>query len=621
MRINFKHIHIENFMSYECADVDLNHEGYTIVRGVNNNPLDNAKSNGTGKSSLFSAISYALTGETISGIKNVSNINTQDGALVELDFTLDSHDCKIIRTKDHSKYKTNLKIFIDGEDKSGKGIRDGEKLLNEYFPDLTSSLINSVVILGQGLPGRFTNNTPAGRKEVLEQLSKSDFMIADLKNRISSRKSELNNDQRTYEDNQLETKTLISVAQKELDSIELQLVQLEEFDLGTAQESIKLAEEKIRELEEGRGGMQTQVEEYTNISFENQNKLKILYNNKEEEISQIDTSKVDEKNKEIYELKAKITSLKSEIKKLENVVDTCPTCGQKLPDVHVVDTTELREQLSDAESAQNEAVDDYEKLISEIGNKKEEINVKFNKEINEVEEHQKVIKNDINSLNNTIQECALQISTHNQHKQKLESQIATHDEAVERLNNSKTAQSTIIDSYKNCLVDTEKNLEIIKQHIEVVNKMSSIITREFRGHLLINVISYINNRVNYYSKFIFNDPEIIFELNGNNISIRYDNREYESLSGGEKQKIDIIVQLAIRDMLCKFMNFSSNIIVLDEITDNLDEVGAECLFNLISNELNGVSSIYVISHHQDFSIPIDNEIIITKGDDKISRIV
>ena len=47
------------------------------------------------------------------------------------------------------------------------------------------------MILGQGMPNKFTNNTPSGRKELLEKLSKSDFMIEDIKNKLSARKNEL----------------------------------------------------------------------------------------------------------------------------------------------------------------------------------------------------------------------------------------------------------------------------------------------------------------------------------------------------------------------------------------------------------------------------------------------
>ena len=152
-------------MSYSDADVKLNRNGYVLVNGINNNPDDNAKSNGTGKSSLFSAISWALTGLTVSGSKEVANIHTEGTTSVELEFSVDNHVYAITRTKNPS----NLKIFIDGEDKSGKGIRDTEKLLAEYLPDITHSLLNSVIILGQGLPQNFPNNSPSGRKDVLEK--------------------------------------------------------------------------------------------------------------------------------------------------------------------------------------------------------------------------------------------------------------------------------------------------------------------------------------------------------------------------------------------------------------------------------------------------------------------
>ena len=61
-------------MSYEEAEITLDKHGYILVNGVNNNPVDNAKSNGVGKSSLFSAITWALTGLTSSGGKEVANI-------------------------------------------------------------------------------------------------------------------------------------------------------------------------------------------------------------------------------------------------------------------------------------------------------------------------------------------------------------------------------------------------------------------------------------------------------------------------------------------------------------------------------------------------------------------
>ena len=188
MRVRFDKIKISNFLSIGNAEIDLSVNGYTLVSGINNCSSDDAKSNGSGKSSIWEALSWVLTGATTRGMtKNISNIYTGDGALVELFFTVDNDKYRILRARDHSEWKTNLKFYINGEDKSGKGLRDTEEIMKKYLPYFHEQLINSVIILGQGLPQRFSNNTPSGRKAVLENLSETDFMLIDLKNRITKR--------------------------------------------------------------------------------------------------------------------------------------------------------------------------------------------------------------------------------------------------------------------------------------------------------------------------------------------------------------------------------------------------------------------------------------------------
>ena len=207
--------------------IEFEDDGFIRVTGINENPDDLAVSNGSGKSSLWEAIVWALTGDTIRGTKQVANIYGEDGTYVELEFDVDSNHYNILRSKDHKEYKTNIRILIDGKDCSGKGIRDSEKLLAQYLPDITASLLGSVIILGQGLPQKFTNNSPSGRKEVLEKLSKSDFMIEDLKSRVTSRKLELHKIIREIEDNILASTTTknylqeqIQVSQKALESLD-----------------------------------------------------------------------------------------------------------------------------------------------------------------------------------------------------------------------------------------------------------------------------------------------------------------------------------------------------------------------------------------------------------------
>ena len=138
--------------------------------------------------------------------------------------------------------------------------------------------------------------------------------------------------------------------------------------------------------------------------------------------------------------------------------------------------------------------------------------------------------------------------------------------------------------------------------------------KNFSKHLLQLVrcssISVDSSSVVLFSKY-----------SGNNIDISYCDKQYESLSGGEKQKVDIIIQFSIRDMLSKFLNFSSNILVLDEIFDNLDNIGCQKVLDLISNKLIDVSSIFIITHHSDIEIPNDDEIVVIKDESGISKVL
>ena len=170
------------------------------------------------------------------------------------------------------------------------------------------------------------------------------------------------------------------------------------------------------------------------------------------------------------------------------------------------------------------------------------------------------------------------------------------------------------------------NLQISEEEINnrlgIINKFNTVITRDFRGYLLNDIIEYINNKAKEYSELVFGADLIDFKLDGNNLLISYNDKEYEALSGGERQKVDLIIQFAIRDMLCKHTSFSSNIIVLDEIFDALDDIGCQKVLDLITTRLHDISSIFIITHHgNELSIPYDDVIRLEKDNTGVSRLL
>ena len=124
--IQFKKLIVHNFGSYGHTELELQNKGFCLVSGQNIYVKDNALSNGSGKSFIWSAICYALTGETIYGIKtNLKNINIEESeCYVQLDFLYNKDLFSLTRIV---APKSDLKIFKNDIDLSGKGIRESEK--------------------------------------------------------------------------------------------------------------------------------------------------------------------------------------------------------------------------------------------------------------------------------------------------------------------------------------------------------------------------------------------------------------------------------------------------------------------------------------------------------------
>ncbi len=618
MIIKFKNIHMINFLSFQDAFINLENCNYILISGRNDNFEDSAISNGAGKSTTFDALSWCLTGETIRGTKDIVNKFSNGGAKVELNFEIDNINYKIIRTKEDKELGTNLKLYIDNEDKSGKGIRDTEKILNEYLPDLTSQLIGSVIILGQGLPQRFTNNTPSGRKEILEKLSKSDFMISDIKDKLTSRKLILNQNLRQLEDNILVKTSKKTILESQLQKLinEKQNLIYEDFDTLINNKQIKL---------------DTLNKEFNNLQFQLEkihlklqlcdSKLSNLYKDEEAKkikIIQENNNIINPLFQELTKFQTERKSINEQILKFESVKDVCPTCGQKLPNIHKIDTTNLHSELDTLDEKiklKKIDIDNLKELAdNKINELEKEIDVK-EKEINEEKSNINKEQSSINiyEISDNIHKLEIEINTIKLNKENYEVKSKTIDSDINNVQNqlNKFNEEILYDN-----IDKDK----INSHIDIINKMINIVSRDFRVFLLSSCIEFIENRAKQYSLDIFNTDNIMFNLDGNNINITYKDKQYENLSGGERQKIDLIIQFSIKDMLNKYLNFSSNILVLDEIFDNLDSLSCQKIINLISTKLTDIESIFIITHHTDISIPYDNEITIVKGEDNISRV-
>ena len=602
-------------MSFGYAELDLDNQGFVRIDGINNSLIDGATSNGAGKTSCFEAIMWCLQGETIRKSKQVTNINGDDGAYVELDFTADGTDYKLIRTKDHSKYKTNLKIFINGEDKSGKGIRDSEQYLTQYLPELSAQMISSVIILGQGLPMRFTNNTPAGRKEVLESLSQSDFMIEDLKAKLLKRKSVLQDTLNNLNLEQARCQTEKNLIQNIITQTEHQLKNLVVPDVK------KLAEIQINIDNLNRVLSENEAQQgiYEQTLYTLMNKSREYQDAKLAEIKAIPND--NELNAKEYSLSNEIKIYRNIIAEKEKVTDVCPTCGQKIEGVVIPDTSQERikceslcAELANVKNAHIKFSNDVDKLRKDIDEKYSKLNKENDENISKIKDLIKISQKD-------IAELSLNLSELKAKEQSISYAIDTYENNKVEFENRITEKTNRLNELTSNELHNQNEIDLIKQKIDIDNKIDIALKRDFRGYLLTNIIDFINSKVNYYCKYFIENGNISFIQNGNAINVIFNDKDYECLSGGERQKIDIIIQLALRDMMCTFMNFSSNILVLDEITDFMDNQGSNKLINTISSLIQDVSSIFFVTHHTELNLPYDKIITVIKDKTGISKLI
>jgi DNA repair exonuclease SbcCD ATPase subunit len=617
--IQFKKIILHNFGSYGHAELDLQNRGFCLVSGQNEYAKDNSASNGAGKSQCFSAISYAITGETISGIRsNLKNINIDEpDCWVQLDFTYNRDMYSLIRT---AAPKSDLKIFKNDADLSGKGIRESEKKLAELLPDLTKDLIASTVIIGQGGINRFSSYSPSGRKELLEKLTKSDFMVEDLKNRIQIRQHELSVKLRELEDSLLANNTQLNGYLNTLTRMrnELEARGTPDFDglLAMATADIEHARHEITACEAALAEAEAKAEDA-------QQKLLIVSAEKSkvsnEELTAYNASYTKLQSEKVR-IEVTASTLEKEIKRLKAIKDTCPTCGQHLPNVSKPSTAKQERQLNDLCEQLNSLEQDIAKCNVQHQTYVNQINAAFNEEMSELNKVVSNAKYVITTTNNAVSvyKNSLEIAnnTYNKvsyDKQNWDKYIASQQAEITRL-------EAEVSKLTNLVAITSLSKDDFTSRLSIIKKMDQLTRRDFRGYLLTNIIDYIDNRAKDYCSTVFGTRELSLNLNGNALDITYCNKMFDSLSGGEKQRVDLILQLAIRDLLISYLDLSANILVLDEITDFLDKKSCQAVMNLLEKELKTVESVFIISHHPELELPIDSEVRIIKNANGISEL-
>ena len=151
--IEIKDLTVKNFMSVgnQTQAVDFNQQQLTLVLGENldQGGDDNGSRNGTGKTTIINALSYALYGQALTNIKrnNLINKTNSKGMLVTLHFEKNGVDYRIERGRGPNL----LKFFVNDEqqemtDESQGDSRKTQQYINGLL-DMSPDMFKHIVAL------------------------------------------------------------------------------------------------------------------------------------------------------------------------------------------------------------------------------------------------------------------------------------------------------------------------------------------------------------------------------------------------------------------------------------------------------------------------------------------
>lgn len=662
MTLNFKKLKIKNFMSIGEADIVFDREGFILIDAINKRIEDKSSSNGSGKSSLFEALIWAITGETIRGFKNIFNKYVTDQKAhceVRVDFDFKGHSWRVLRAMDREGHK-QLSISKDGEILPSKGLRDAEELLSNQLPELTMKFLGSTVILGQGLPQRFTNNSPAGRKAVLEELSNADYMITHVKENIQRRKSSLESQLDSAKQAIAAADAKIQVNTVNKKRLELQLDELSKFDVDKANDELKKLEDGGKALNEKlaevvrdekiaeqdyltakqaeytiEAAIATKISEirrkYEEIKA---GKLKEIYSNID-----IELQKYSEESESISE---ELRKAKESLEHNRAIVSGgyCRTCGQRLQGVSQEEIDAAKEKIPEMEekvrnldltlgakktfisdlkfkrsSAQRTVESEYASVTEEEISKARE---EASRMLDEARANTAILKEAhsklafaVTSVNNELSEKRSEYKVLREKVQMHLKNIRDMQADIQRC----AGEILISESDKSSQEALRDNLQ---ERISVISSMFTFASRDFRGILLEGIIAQLDSILHSYAEKVYGAPLTKFVQDGNAISISFDGKEYEALSGGEKQRLDVLIQLSLRDLIIQTSGVETNILAFDEIFDALDVTGCEAVMDVL---MDLGKQTFVITHRsKELSIPFDSTLTVIKEADGIAHL-
>jgi DNA repair exonuclease SbcCD ATPase subunit len=557
--IKIKDLTVKNFMSVgnQTQAVDFEGEQLTLVLGENldQGGDDSGSRNGTGKTTIINALSYALYGKALTNIRanNLINKTNSKGMLVTLQFEKDNNNYRIERGRGPNFFKfyiNNQEALVDESQGDSRQTQDDVNTLLGMSHDMFKHIVALNTYTEPFLSMRVND-----QRQIIEQL----LGITILSEKADALKEQTRQSKDAITEETLKINAIQTANEKIEGSIDGLKRTQRAWIAKNKQDQDKLVS-AIDELEHL--DIETELDSHEKLSNWTEHNNAILALRKE--LSTLEPA--------LLRATKSVEKLEKEIAELEDA--TCYTCGQEL---HADKKAEIAErkgkELADAVLYQSEVADKLAgvlKALEEIG--------------------------DINGKPTTFYDAAKEAYDHRNNVDNLKK--ALEDKKVE----TDPYEAQIVDLSESALQTIDwsvvNELTSYKEHQEFLLKLLTNKDSFIRKKIIDQNLAYLNNRLTYYLDKLGLPHQVLFQ-NDLNVEITQlgQDLDFDNLSRGERNRLILGLSFAFRDVW-ESLYQNINLLFIDELIDSgMDTAGVENSLSVLKKMARERSkNIYLISH-------------------------
>jgi DNA repair exonuclease SbcCD ATPase subunit len=550
-------ITLRNAFSHKETEIELDGHGLCLIKGKN----------GAGKSSIVKALLFAFFGI---GTDDVVNNKVGKNTSVKVYGENGEDTFTVRRYRQHTEHKNNLYFSINNEEVAGATNTALQAKLESYLgcdyrSFLTITSFSSDMMM-------FASATDAERKGIFEKILQDLDVYREYEKEVRQELLETEVDMGDLGHDIVADERELEVIKKVMETEEKRALVLEQR-----------RKERIEELEDRRHELEKRVvtserlkgkrERYNNAVFRLERWLdKNL--DPAEEIQDIDN--------EVYML---------DMKEGDLAFDDCPVCSTKLTPVH------RKEEMNKIKKRKKE-LDKEVKVLEDFRN----IRMRVTDVMNTLFENIAAIDYKLVRFEST----AAKVEELDGKIEEAKSRLEDPNEAVEMWTKKLRKLSKSIASATKRVKTFEEKLQYLKEVAQGFSKQgipNIIITR---------ALTMLERCANGYMDTLTSGA-MSLRLTGmtktkkgavrNKIGIEVVSESgvtrFDSYSGGERQRLNIALLLALRDVAEHNKGIKLNCLFLDEVLDlSLDEEGIEEVLQVLRVKKSAVDSIFVITPKQ-----------------------